>query len=385
MDEIEAAISGDSTLYHDAVEVLVEEKLLIEGAIRSGFYPSDEEVSGLVDTRIEEMRAVFPDEQSFLAALSEVGLTMESLRIQLSVVLGEQVAMDQYVRAMTRDAFTAVTTDPASYLCSSAESVEETMMPRHLYWIYIPVLPSGELMMDVREELLGLRLRILSGESFEELAMVWSEDGSAEGGGDLGWFSEGDMTPTFENAIFSLAEGELSMPVVTPVGVHLIRLDEVADDGRMRASHILRIVPSSPEDFENAVSRADSISQLIEGGMPFTDAAALFSVDHRTAVEGGNLGVVLVKGWSTGYADALEGLEPGEVSEPVTADGGTAVLLFMTDSGCYDGASVDWSIYSDAYLADLARSVAFQNEFRALKDSLLTTIPVTYRLGTDED
>lgn len=385
MDEIEAAIPGESTLYRDALEVLVEEKLLIEGAIRSGRYPSDEEVNGFVDTRIEEMRTSFPDEQSFLAALSEAGLTIESLRSSLAVILGEQVAMDQYVRIMTRDALTAITADPTGYLCSSAEAVEETMMPRHLYWIYIPVLPSGERMIGARDELLELRRRILAGESFEELAKVWSEDGSSEEGGDLGWFSEGDMTPTFESAVFSLAEGEVSMPVVTPIGVHLIRLDETADDGSVRASHILRIVPSSPEDFENAFARTDSISLLIAGGMAFTDAAALFSMDRGTAVEGGDLGVVLLNAWSSSYADAIEGLEPGEVSDPVTAEGGTAVLLFTTDSACYDGTSVDWSVYSDAYLAELARSLAFQNEFKALKDSLLTTISVTYRLGTDED
>lgn len=383
-EELAEAGSGTGDLYLQALDALVEEKLLLEGAFRAGYYPDQREVEGYVDDRIDEMRAEFPSEQAFLSAMSEAGLTMEYLRSQLAVNIGEQMAVDQYVGAMTREAFTDITTDPATYLSSSAGAVEETMMPRHLYWIYIPVLPSGPGLDAATALLLELRSRIEAGESFGELAAQWSEDGSAEDGGDVGWFSEGDMTPTFESAAFSLATGEVSMPVVTPFGVHLIRVDD-RDDGSVRASHILRIVESGPSDYERAEARADSIAGLIRGGLSFADAAALFSADARTAALGGDLGVVLVRAWNPDYADALESVEPGQVTDPVPADGRTAVLLLMTSSPPYDGTSVDWSEYSDSYLADLARSVAFQNEFDSLKDSLLATIPVIYRLDTDED
>ncbi|WP_130471386.1 peptidylprolyl isomerase [Candidatus Magnetaquicoccus inordinatus] len=62
--------------------------------------------------------------------------------------------------------------------------------------------------------------------AFKALAEKYSQDGTAKDGGDLGWFGEGLMVPAFEEAAFALAVGEISAPVRTPFGWHLIRVDE---------------------------------------------------------------------------------------------------------------------------------------------------------------
>jgi len=74
-----------------------------------------------------------------------------------------------------------------------------------------------------------LRARIAEGESFEELAAEHSDDPvSAEQGGDLGWIEPEDMVAAFEDALYDLAEsGDVSEPVETQFGWHLIRLDEI--------------------------------------------------------------------------------------------------------------------------------------------------------------
>ena len=68
--------------------------------------------------------------------------------------------------------------------------------------------------------------KIKSGEKFETLAQQYSEDPSALKGGDIGFFSRGDMIKNFENAAFALKVGEVSDLVRTPLGFHIIRLDE---------------------------------------------------------------------------------------------------------------------------------------------------------------
>ncbi len=66
-----------------------------------------------------------------------------------------------------------------------------------------------------------------NGEDFAELAKAHSEDGSAQQGGDLGSFSRGQMVKPFEDAVFSLQEGEISQVVQTQFGLHLIKLDTI--------------------------------------------------------------------------------------------------------------------------------------------------------------
>ncbi len=79
---------------------------------------------------------------------------------------------------------------------------------------------------DARRRLVALRERIVAGADFGELARLNSEDGSAARGGDLGWIYPGDTVPEFERAMDALKAGELSAPVRTPFGFHLLQVQE---------------------------------------------------------------------------------------------------------------------------------------------------------------
>ncbi len=77
---------------------------------------------------------------------------------------------------------------------------------------------------DARNRLLQLKERIENGEKFEDLARLQSEDASASKGGDLGWINPGDTVPEFEKAMDALKPGQISNPVQTPFGWHLIEV-----------------------------------------------------------------------------------------------------------------------------------------------------------------
>ncbi|MEW5709693.1 MAG: peptidylprolyl isomerase [Pseudomonadota bacterium] len=92
---------------------------------------------------------------------------------------------------------------------------------------HILVRPGETLSEDeARNRLLQLRERIVNGADFAELARLHSEDPSASQGGDLGWVSPGDTVPAFERTMESLQPGEVSEPVKTPLGWHLIQVLE---------------------------------------------------------------------------------------------------------------------------------------------------------------
>ncbi|QEY26692.1 peptidylprolyl isomerase [Neisseria zalophi] len=69
------------------------------------------------------------------------------------------------------------------------------------------------------------------GADFSALARQYSQDGSAQNGGDLGWFSDGQMVPEFETAVHGLQPGQVSRPIRTQYGWHIIKLNDIRDSG----------------------------------------------------------------------------------------------------------------------------------------------------------
>lgn len=99
---------------------------------------------------------------------------------------------------------------------------------------------------EARHKLDSLRERLANGGNFAELARLYSQDGSAPKGGDLGWVYPGDTVPEFERAMDALQPGEFSQPVQSPFGFHLIevlerRVQDVSSDRqRGAARQVLR-------------------------------------------------------------------------------------------------------------------------------------------------
>ena len=94
---------------------------------------------------------------------------------------------------------------------------------------------------DARQKLERLRQRIVGGEDFAEVAKNNSEDASASKGGDLGWVAPGDTVPEFERAMNALKDGEVSQPIHSPFGWHLVqvlerRSDELSGDRKKVAA-----------------------------------------------------------------------------------------------------------------------------------------------------
>lgn len=98
---------------------------------------------------------------------------------------------------------------------------------------------------EAKRRLSVLRERVLQGASFEELARLNSDDASAAHGGDLGWILQGDTVPEFQEAMNALQPGEVSEPIKSPFGYHLIQVverrmaDVSGDRQRLEARRIL--------------------------------------------------------------------------------------------------------------------------------------------------
>ncbi|MCR4659840.1 MAG: peptidylprolyl isomerase [Bacteroidales bacterium] len=139
----------------------------------------------------------------------------------------------------------------------------------------------------VRTELARLRERVLNGEKFSMLATLYSQDpGSSKKGGELGFFSRGDMVGEFEAAAFALKPGEVSPIVETQYGFHIIQLIERRGN-TVNVRHILMMPKVSADDLLKARMTLDSLAQEIcAGRLSFDEAARSYS-DAPNAKQGG--------------------------------------------------------------------------------------------------
>lgn len=140
---------------------------------------------------------------------------------------------------------------------------------------------------------LNIRQRIKLGEPFESVAKGASDDPAVNiNGGNLGYFTVFQTPLAFENAVYELMPGELSEPVRTADGFHIIKVqDKRQNQGRIKVTHIMKATP--PGSTETTRSRAkheiDSLYQLIQKGADFSLLAKNSSDDIMTAQNGGEL------------------------------------------------------------------------------------------------
>jgi peptidyl-prolyl cis-trans isomerase SurA len=178
----------------------------------------------------------------------------------------------------------------------------------------------------IKEKLRDLRRRVIDGENFATLAILYSEDpGSAVKGGEIGFFGRGELYPEYEAAAFKLQEGEISEIVESKAGFHIIQLIERKGD-YINTRHILLQTKPSPEDLENARLRLDTVLvQIRNGEITFEDAAMKYSDDPGKS--GGGYIINPYDGTTWFEMDQLEPqvsfvinkLDVGEISSPVPA------------------------------------------------------------------
>jgi peptidyl-prolyl cis-trans isomerase SurA len=139
--------------------------------------------------------------------------------------------------------------------------------------------------MDVKE-------RILKGEAFEQVARGTSDDKSVlVNGGNLGYFTAFQMIMPFEDAAYSLRKGEISNPVRTPYGYHIIKVtDKRPSGGRVHVAHIMKVVPpgASEDVAKKAEEDINTIYSNLQDGASFSDLARTLS-DHKESAAGGGV------------------------------------------------------------------------------------------------
>ena len=200
---------------------------------------------------------------------------------------------------------------------------------RHLL---VNIEPSEEQIKKTKALLVDIKNKILSGESgFEEMAIQYSQDPSAkQGGGSLGFVKRGSLVTEFESVAFNLKAGEISDPVKTEFGYHIIETEEIRGD-KINVRHILISPPITEQDESIAYKTASTFKDSSKNLEVFMGLVKKYSADEDTKKSGGNLGWINPDTYPIPeFGLVLNQIKKGECAGPVRTDLGYHLIWLET-------------------------------------------------------
>lgn len=200
-----------------ALDQLVVYTLLSQESKTRGIKINDAEI----DAKVAELKKQFPTEDAFQKALKDRGMTLDSLKHDARVDLSVNKLMETEVASMPGPS----DAEAKDFYDKNPERFkqDEAVRASHIL-IRVDEKADAATKKKARVEIDSVLKQARSGADFAKLAQEHSQDGSAAQGGDLNYFSKGQMVPAFEQAAFSLKPGQISDVVTTQFGYHIIKV-----------------------------------------------------------------------------------------------------------------------------------------------------------------
>ena len=214
-------------LRREAMDLMIEQALVSQAAEGIDIKVDPTEV----DNNIAELRSVFERDETFIMKLEGEGFTEDSFRRHIELMIAAKIYLDR-IRADASDVSDAELEryyEENEYRLTMPEQVRV----RHILLTWKP-LGTQDDRAAIRKQMQPILERARNGEDFAALAEEFSDDyATKRNGGDTGFFGHGQMAPLFEQTAFALSPGEISGPVETAFGVHIIRLEARRDSRLM--------------------------------------------------------------------------------------------------------------------------------------------------------
>ncbi|MDR0729913.1 MAG: peptidylprolyl isomerase [Prevotellaceae bacterium] len=313
-------VISDRNIRCEVLESMLLQKLLLAQARIDSLKATDDEVDMQLDQRLRMMIAQLGGEK---AAEDYFHKPLFQLKREWRETIREQILTQRMQSMLMKDI--PITPDEVKKAYKKMAKDSLPIIPIQYVLRQIVVLPpAADAKFDVRERLLELRERIVKGEKFSTLAILYSEDpGNRMRGGELGLRPRQELAAAFADAAMALKPGQVSPIVETEFGFHLIQLIEKEGD-MFNARHILMRPQYTSEDRTTAFRILDSIATIVKAGdLTFEQAALRLSQDPKTAANGGL--IVNEHNLSSRFekdqlhpADygVLRDMQPGDISAP---------------------------------------------------------------------
>ncbi len=318
------------------LEGLVINKLMLAKAEIDSVIVEDKRIDMELNSRMDQMEQQYGTAKNIVEAFGKPIATMkEELRANLKEQMTGRKMQDKItddVKITPKEVaafFGTIPTDSLPYLPSEVEVGHIVRLAQ----------PNKDQKNELISRLLDYRRRIEKGESFEELAKLYSEDlGSGKRGGDLGFSKRGQMVAPFEAAALKLKPNQMSEVVESEFGFHMIQLLDVRGQ-EYHARHILLRPDYQKLDLTEPTKYLDSIRVLIQRDSIKFDAAARDNSQDKGTQDAG--GLIMDMGsrsyripfdgtMEPGLYFSIDSMKVGTISTPIpyrTEDGRSAVRI----------------------------------------------------------
>jgi peptidyl-prolyl cis-trans isomerase SurA len=305
-------------LQRDVLDQMINEQLIVQAAIRDTTIVVDDlEVEDLVSEEILQKVTQFGSQSVFEEGLGRQGFTLSGYRDFIRGQIRQQRYYEQYM-VKRSVGLASVVVDEAEIESVFEENKDQLGdRPPTVVFTQIILAPtaSDSVWDAAKAEADSVRQLLVDGGDFAELAQRFSDDGSRDAGGDLGWFRRGVMVSEFEDVAFLMAVNEISPPVRTAFGYHLIQVTR-RRAGEVRASHILFRVTASPSDIDALREEAMALKDRIELGEDIEALREEFGEENEPDTLPVPLNQ-LAQALPPGFAEPLAQAEAGQVLDPV--------------------------------------------------------------------
>ncbi len=322
------------TLRHQILDQLIDNKLIIDEAKRQAITVSEAEISRQIDKSVSDVKERLGGEVAFAAQLKKEGTSEAQLREKYRAELEKKMLGQKLVSKMVPQKPVAQA-EAEKYFTEHHEKFPKVPGELKLSVIQVPVAPDSVALAIAKAKAVAIRNRIAGGEKFAKVAAEVSDDpGSAKSGGDLGFFARGAMEPALEAAAFALKLNEVSQPVRTPYGWHIVQTLErdtlKAVSGKdsldakgapileAHARHILVRVQPTEADIDRCQKQAEHVRDEARKGTDFVTLVHRYSKYEGPADANGDVGFVSLANLQPNIRAGLDTLEMGQVSDVLT-------------------------------------------------------------------
>lgn len=317
----------------DALQSLVDQLVILQAAGQDSTYiPDAEEIEDRVAQLMELTIRDMGGNSQFQLALSREGITQGEYRELMKERVRREQIRQLYVASNLRNAGPVTLTEAEVREAFERLPPEVVQHPDLLTLRQAIITPtaSDSAWAMAREAAESLLERASAGEDFAELARENSADGSASAGGDLGWFRRGQMVREFEETAFRIRAGQVSQPVRTEFGWHLIKVERTRP-GEVNARHILIRPETGDETAERAQALAEEVARRAHAGEAIRSLidefdARVEGVPDSVAVPRANIAEMLPPSYQQPLANAAQGDIVGPFPFPLGAETGWVIL-----------------------------------------------------------